>query len=335
MPNSRPPSPRSSSGGSSRSSGRNTRPSSGQVPQAGSGNARGSQSGSGRRPAAPRTQRGGTPREASGGRTNPQESVKKQRESQADSRGRLSKQAAGGQQGSSTARPNQSPKRGAAKTAQQSNSRGSRSASGRGSNGAVPPVAQRQSNAKKPPAKSHTKNQGSRDSNVSAYAVGSPLNRNYGFLQTAGSRAVALVLVLGLCAVILTPVLRDFIKQYNELSELRTDIEEQQAHNDELRNELKRWEDEKFVIAQARERLTFVFPGETPYRVMGWHPEEIEVPQDKEPALFPDQKAPWYESVWNSVEKAGNLGQGEEADTPSDLEKESSEGSDTEPQQEK
>ncbi len=154
---------------------------------------------------------------------------------------------------------------------------------------------------------------------VSAYAVGAPLNRNFGLLQTTTARVVVLALTLAICAVIVTPVLRNYFKQYNANNAIRTDIQQQQAINEELRNELARWEDDKYVIAQARERLTFVFPGETPYRVMGWDDadlEEVTGSATETPALFPDQDVPWYEDLWQSVQRTGALVQsdGESAD---------------------
>lgn len=116
------------------------------------------------------------------------------------------------------------------------------------------------------------------------------------------------MIVLGICAIILTPVLRNYFKQYNANNAIKAEISKQQAINEQLRNELDRWKDDKYVIAQARERLTFVFPGESPYRVMGWDSKEIEeLAESSGPALFPDQDMPWYENLWQSVQKSGNL----------------------------
>ncbi len=121
---------------------------------------------------------------------------------------------------------------------------------------------------------------------------------------------VVLALTLAICAVIVTPVLRNYFKQYNANNAIRADIEQQQAINEDLRNELARWEDDKYVIAQARERLTFVFPGETPYRVMGWNDADLDdVPgaTTDTPALFPDQDVAWYEDLWQSIQRTGTL----------------------------
>lgn len=116
------------------------------------------------------------------------------------------------------------------------------------------------------------------------------------------------MIVIGICAVILTPVLRNYFKQYNANNAIKAEISKQQAINEELRNELDRWQDDKYVIAQARERLTFVFPGESPYRVMGWDSQDLEAIEESQgPTLFPNQDVPWYENLWQSVQKTGNL----------------------------
>lgn len=147
------------------------------------------------------------------------------------------------------------------------------------------------------------------DANVSAYAVGAPLNRNFGLLHTAGARITVFAITIAICAVIVTPVLRNYFKQYNANNAIRAEITAQKATNDELRNDLARWDDDKYVIAQARERLTFVFPGETPYRVMGWDESDLDgaAPAESTPALFPDQNKPWYEVLLESVTDAGKL----------------------------
>lgn len=130
------------------------------------------------------------------------------------------------------------------------------------------------------------------------------------FFQNTTVRIVALVSCAIIALVILAPVARNYIKQYNANSDLKAQIAAQQAENEELRNNLSRWEDNNYVIAQARERLTFVFPGETPYRVMGWDSQDLEeiAPENTSPALFPDQKMPWYEELLGSVQQSGAIG---------------------------
>lgn len=46
------------------------------------------------------------------------------------------------------------------------------------------------------------------------------------------------------------------------------EIRDRQSRVDELETELARWDDPAYVKAQARERLGWVMPGETGYRVV-------------------------------------------------------------------
>lgn len=110
--------------------------------------------------------------------------------------------------------------------------------------------------------------------------------------------------------VVLAPVARNYVKQYNANADISEQIAEQQSKNESLRNELSRWEDDSYVIAQARERLTFVFPGETPYRVMGWDPEDLtsvgDIPMQPA-AVESSKKVPWYEDVLGSIQRSADL----------------------------
>lgn len=127
-------------------------------------------------------------------------------------------------------------------------------------------------------------------------------------------RSAVLVLVALMAFVLVTPTVVPFLKQRDELRALREKVEETRAQNDELMNELDRWEDDKYVIAQARERLTFVFPGETPYRVIDpesvveqTDPETGEVVEDGAVTSGLDVDQPWYSTVWDTVQVAGSV----------------------------
>lgn len=146
------------------------------------------------------------------------------------------------------------------------------------------------------------------DSHVSSYSVGSPLNRQVGFFQSTGARLVGFGLVLAICVLMVLPVARNYFNQRANLAELQQDLEAREKVNADLENQLDRWQDDKFVIAQARERLTFVFPGERPYRVMD--SEDFVPPQEPNsgPQIKPEVKEPWFNTLWSSVEQAGNIG---------------------------
>ncbi len=126
-------------------------------------------------------------------------------------------------------------------------------------------------------------------------------------------RAAVLLLVTLMGFILIMPTALQYGKQRTDNQLLAAELAAIQASNAELENERNRWQDPKYVIAQARERLTFVFPGETPYRVID--PDsvvEAPVVDANEPitdgavttGLTASQ--PWYSTVWESVQIAGN-----------------------------
>ncbi|GHS87677.1 hypothetical protein AGMMS50218_10050 [Actinomycetota bacterium] len=123
-------------------------------------------------------------------------------------------------------------------------------------------------------------------------------------------RVLVLGLVTLLAFVLVFPTLRSYLAQRAELDQLNAQVEAARARNEDLTASLSRWDDRAYVIAQARERLSFVMPGETPYRVVD--PETVPdtpVAGPDAPAPGPvgadDSVAPWYSQIWDSVRIAG------------------------------
>lgn len=75
----------------------------------------------------------------------------------------------------------------------------------------------------------------------------------------------AIFVVVG---IMLVPTLRAYLQQRDEHAALAQRVEQQQRTVDELQRELEQWQDPAFIEAQARARLTFVYPGETAYQVI-------------------------------------------------------------------
>lgn len=134
-----------------------------------------------------------------------------------------------------------------------------------------------------------------------------------GIFRVFSAKVIVLILALMLAAIIVTPTAVRYVEFRKENQQLVADLEVLKQSNDELENELGRWDDPKFIIAQARQRLSFVFPGETPYRVTDANPDtaggqvisgqdtaEQQAAQERE--LIP--AGSWYERVWQSVEAA-------------------------------
>lgn len=125
-------------------------------------------------------------------------------------------------------------------------------------------------------------------------------------------RALVLGVVLLVGFTMLFPTLRAYLAQRAELDALAREVAAAEQHEDDLEAERARWDDPAYVEAQARDRLNYVHPDETSYRVID--PEiVVEVPLEAAtpgpvagPALPTDGSvAPWYATVWESVQLAG------------------------------
>ncbi|MEU3273560.1 septum formation initiator family protein [Saccharomonospora sp. NPDC006951] len=121
-------------------------------------------------------------------------------------------------------------------------------------------------------------------------------------MSTTRRAALVAIVVCALAFTIAVP-LRTYFAQ-------KADVAEQEAKQAELRQQVATLEDRKAeladpaqVEAEARRRLRYVMPGETPYMV--------QLPEDKEQEQRPedgDQAAPqgaWYERLWDSVNSGG------------------------------
>jgi cell division protein FtsB len=124
-------------------------------------------------------------------------------------------------------------------------------------------------------------------------------------------RAMVLFVVLLLAFVLLFPTVRAYLAQQAENRALAQEVADARERTEDLGAELERWDDEAYVVAQARERLAFVRPGETAYRVVD--PEVVPDPTEpvvpaagSGPALAPDgTTTPWYTTIWESARVAG------------------------------
>ncbi|MFE7188429.1 septum formation initiator family protein [Kitasatospora sp. NPDC057541] len=125
------------------------------------------------------------------------------------------------------------------------------------------------------------------------------------------SRATVLVLVLCSLVAILAYPTRQFISQRSEISAQRARAEHARQQVEQLRREKARWQDPEYVKAQARTRLHYAMPGETPYIAVDPAARDaagsaLGAPAPAAgPAAGPAEAArPWYASVWDSVDAA-------------------------------
>ncbi len=133
-------------------------------------------------------------------------------------------------------------------------------------------------------------------------------------------RTAIIVFVAILAFAVVWPTARAYLEQQDMLDGLRADAATAQAEVDDLSADLARWDDDAFIEAQARERLTYVYPGETAYRVLD--PETLEAAAEGQDAAGDGEAAAqadtWYDALWNSVEVAGEAGAGASAGAGAD-----------------
>jgi len=119
------------------------------------------------------------------------------------------------------------------------------------------------------------------------------------------SRATVLVLVLCSLVAILAYPARQYIAQRGEIADQRAKAEHARQQVDELRREKARWQDPEYVKAQARERLHYALPGETPFvSVSPPPPPGAKTPSADGAAGRPKALKPWYATLWDSVDAA-------------------------------
>lgn len=119
------------------------------------------------------------------------------------------------------------------------------------------------------------------------------------FQRTRAGRAAIVIVVLAALGLTLAIPLREWLAQRAEIAALSDEVEAAQKRVDALEGEAADWEDPAYVVAQARARLHFVFPGEIGYVVLGADDRPIDpVPQEAGPPVA------WYSVLWASTREA-------------------------------
>ncbi len=119
------------------------------------------------------------------------------------------------------------------------------------------------------------------------------------------ARAMVLGIVALLAFVLVYPTLHSYLAEKAAVDALRAQVTTAQKTNDDLKAQLARWNDPAYITAQARERLSFVMPGETAWRVVDPQIVPGEAPDPVvTPAAAPTVSVPWYGKVWQSLQGA-------------------------------
>jgi cell division protein FtsB len=111
------------------------------------------------------------------------------------------------------------------------------------------------------------------------------------------------LLVIGV--VILAPSLKLLIEQKTQIAGLQKAVADQKHHTAELRSQVARWDDPAYIEAQARNRLLFVFPGETSYLVVNDLPAATAATGGPISTKIQTTKVDWVSSLTSSLLTAG------------------------------
>ncbi|WP_341928140.1 septum formation initiator family protein [Nocardioides psychrotolerans] len=121
-------------------------------------------------------------------------------------------------------------------------------------------------------------------------------------------RAAILVLVVAVLAVSYASSMRAFLEQRAENNAYLEEIAQRSASIDDLEREKRRWNDPAYLQAQARERLSYVMPGETSYIVLDEDGNALESESElRDPSEVDADRVPeaWWGKAWDSVQLAG------------------------------
>lgn len=123
--------------------------------------------------------------------------------------------------------------------------------------------------------------------------------------RTRGPRVLVLSALVLVLAIFLVPSLQKWLEQRSEIGVLNAQIAQQHEDLAASQAQLHRWDDNAYVITQARSRLLYVMPGETPYVVDGASDADAVAPQEAAAAV-PRSSAAWYANIWESLRIAGS-----------------------------
>jgi cell division protein FtsB len=115
-------------------------------------------------------------------------------------------------------------------------------------------------------------------------------------------RAVLLGAVVLILALTLAGPVRQYLAGQAELAQLAAEGRELDQRAVELREELERQSDPVYAERQARERLTYVLPGDRLVVVVDG--ETVEGDAGTLASAGPDEELPWYEGLMQSMADA-------------------------------
>ncbi len=115
-------------------------------------------------------------------------------------------------------------------------------------------------------------------------------------------RLAVLGAIFVMLGVMLVPTFRAYLGQRDDYVALTAQVEAQEQTVQGLRDDLERWKDPAYIEAQARARLTFVYPGETAYQVIDLDEVTPAIRKARSATSRPDTElTPYYATVLDSL----------------------------------
>jgi cell division protein FtsB len=113
--------------------------------------------------------------------------------------------------------------------------------------------------------------------------------------------------ILVLAVIVLAPSVRTYAEQRHQVDALRASVAEQEAEVDRIKAERERWNDRTFVTTQARDRLSYVMPGDISFLVLNDTGAIVDGSADAAAVstAIQDTEVDWVDSMFRSVMTAG------------------------------
>lgn len=118
--------------------------------------------------------------------------------------------------------------------------------------------------------------------------------------------ALTILLLVVAALVMLAPQLKTLVEQRQQIAQLEREVAAASERLEQIDSEVARWSDPAYIEAQARDRLFYVYPGDTSYLVLGGDTSPI-VPGDDLPVTdsVQTESVDWIDAFLSSVYTAG------------------------------
>ena len=95
------------------------------------------------------------------------------------------------------------------------------------------------------------------------------------------------------------------IEQQQQISSLQKSVTDQKKDVSNLKDQVARWDDPAYIVAQARNRLMFVYPGEYSYLVIDKGEKQTTTDGAPISTHIQDTKVDWLQSLQSSLLTSG------------------------------